>query len=124
MNTIVSNVSDANDESSRALIAEAQTMIGGPGKFEGEGVETAYFYLRGRDGDGEVLWSDENGGGCTELFDVNDFERKAFAFASDVVSFTLSHDSQGFVSGEPLTAKQEAVERKYADTLNAEESGM
>ena len=117
---LCSDACDA-DDSSRALIVEARSMIGGPGKFEGEGVETAYFYLRGIDGDGEILWSDENGGGCTELFDVNEFERKAFEFAPGIVSFILSHDSQGFVSGDPLTAEQEQAERTFAETLDSGE---
>ena len=110
--------------SEKALFAEAQTMIGGPGKFEGEGVETAYFYLRLQDGDGESLYSSDNGDGCTDLLDVNEFERALFDFKPEITHFIVAQDSQGFVSGKELTDKQTEAEREFAESLMEEpESG-
>ncbi len=101
-------------------IKEASEMIGGPGKFEGEGVETAYFYLCIMEGDGEDLYSDEFGGGCSTLIDVEPAEILALGLDADITHFLVEEDSQGFVTGEALNPMQVQRVRKQAEKLNAE----
>ena len=68
-----------------------------PGKFEGELPETAYFYERMMEGDGEDAYDDEG-----LLFDVNDEERAAFGLNAETTQFSLYVSENGFVYGSEL----------------------
>ena len=117
MNLIIESVDQANNENSDRLYREAVDQGTGPGKFEGEPVETRYFWLRLMDGDGESLYSNEYGGESYDMLDVNEYERKLFSFAPSIVAFMVRTDSQGFVTGEAMTQEQEAKAEKDAAAL-------
>lgn len=82
----------------------------GPGKFEGEGPATVYFY--GFTGEGEILSGD--GDEYSELISVDDRERAAFGWGPEIVFFLVSEDYYGFVRGEELTAEGAQAAREEA----------
>jgi hypothetical protein len=118
----VSQVETWNNENTGRMYAEALTMTGHPGKFEGEPAWTPYFWLRMMDGDGDNLYSDEFGGGYVEILDVNEFERRLMDLPPGTVAYILEGSGSGFVSGGPLTAEQERQEREHAEKRNEQES--
>ncbi len=82
-----------------------------PGKFEGEGPETEYFYECMLDGDGEDLQSEESLV-LAALFQISAEEATAFAlFCGDW--FLLREDENGFVYGSTHKTR-EAAEARFA----------
>ena len=73
-----------------------------PGKFEGEGPATAYFYEALLNGDGESI---ESGGFYAELFQTTPHESEEFGLDSFVL---LWEDSQGFVYLKGFSSRDEA----------------
>ena len=60
-------------------VEEYEKRTTGPGKFEGEPPETAYFYDRTLDGDGETIEVAGFGETPVSLFEITDAEAVAFA---------------------------------------------
>lgn len=85
-----------------AFIAEFNANKG-PGKFEGEGAETAYYYEESMDGCAEVIDQCEGEGGGVYLIPVTAEERAAFNLGDDVTTFAIEEDSNGFAYGTPLS---------------------
>lgn len=110
-------VDEENNRGTDRLYREALEMGSGPGKFEGQGVETRYFWLRMMDGDGDNIYSDEYSGASWDLLDVNDYEQGLFGVPASSVCFEVYTDSQGFVSGRFLTADEEKTQRERAEKL-------
>ena len=87
------------------------------GKFEGEPLETIYFYEAMLDGDGESLYfgRDEV---QIDLYDTTTEEREILGAPPNHTHFALEYSDTGFVSGKWLTEKE-------ADKLRLEdESAM
>jgi|GEM_PF-3389594 len=91
-----------------------------PGRFEGEGPETVYFYDLTMDGSGDELSCMEDG--CGEyacMLEVDDDEREAFEFPSNVTHFLVTQSEYGFISGTPLTTREADKVRKQYEALDA-----
>lgn len=87
-----------------------------PGRFEGEGPETAYFYDMSCSGfGGEILEWNEHESGGSELFETTEEERIAFGVETVATHFLLSWDSQGFITGEWLTELEAKDARRRAE---------
>jgi len=69
-----------------------------PGRFEGEGAATAYYWDACMNGDGEWL-------GDFSLFEVSDEEREAFEITADCVHYLILQTEQGFIYGYEATAE-------------------
>ena len=91
-------------------IAEAAELHG-CSKFEGENVETRYFYARSTIGEGETL--DEGEDWRDEVLEVSADERTMFDAPVDARWYALHLDSDGFVSGRWWT-------QATRDTIEAE----
>jgi hypothetical protein len=90
---------------------------GRPGKFEGEGEDTMYFYSVLLDGFGEEMGIE---GEMYSVFDVDAAERKVLDLDSDVVKFVIAESDQGFVSGSAMNKQR--YDQFYADVSELEES--
>jgi hypothetical protein len=86
----------------------------GPGKFEAEPPETAYFYQRMLKGDGDYI-SDPNEAREATIFHITPEESDAFGLAEDRI-FLLREDSAGFVLGTSHPNLEDA-ERTFARWL-------
>ena len=79
-------------------VEKYRDMVRGPGKFEGEPPEVAYFWEVSLDGDGEIIADMVNDGFWAAEFIVTPEEASALNLTAGNV-FVLVEDSQGFVSG-------------------------
>jgi hypothetical protein len=79
------------------MIDPTQYDTSGPGKFEAEPPETAYFYERMLKGDGDYI-SDPDDDHVATIFHITPEESNAFGLADDRI-FLLREDSAGFVLG-------------------------
>jgi len=87
---------------------ENQDVSRPKGKFSGEHISTEYFYSLMGEGD-FICGQDDGNCNYVEIFEVDDEERAAFNFDSNISNFGLRENDQGFVYGTPLT-KQERKE--------------
>jgi hypothetical protein len=91
--------------------ASKYTAHKSPGKFEGETAASEYFYEQMLNGDGEELYSDDEGGAVASVFRIDADESEAFGLPIGGY-FLLREDSQGFVMGS-THATQEAAEGAF-----------
>jgi hypothetical protein len=82
-----------------------------PGKFEGEGPETEYYYELMLEGEGETVFGsveyEDESAAEAALFHVNAEESEAFDLSIGHW-FLLVEDSQGFVIGSCHESREEA----------------
>jgi hypothetical protein len=80
---------------------------------------TAYYHDASMNGDGEIVWSDECGGGCAESFDVSPAERLAFRMEDDAECVVLHYSEQGGAPDmETCTLAELAA---FAERMNPDE---
>ena len=93
-------------------------MVRGPGRFEGEPPETAYYYEQAMNGDGEMFFPDlddsDDDDRFFDGFEVNAEESEAFGLPIGSW-YLIRTDSQGFIIwlNEPNRAAAEASVNKY-----------
>jgi len=92
------------------ILEEAKKVEPGPGKFEGEGIDTIYFYLVSMDGDGEScgLFTDEDNEPIFEcdLFIVTAEEADALGLTKGD-NFAIWTSDNGFVNGKVFPDRED-----------------
>lgn len=82
-------------------------QVRGPGKFEGEAPECAYFYSNALQyGDGDVLWSDEHSSESITYLEADEYELIEFDAPPDAVGFVIHETTSGFVCGWWVSAAE------------------
>lgn len=99
-------------------------MVKGPGKFEGENAETAYYYDAMMNGDGEMVCFGENE--IYTVFEISEEERDVFDLHTDIEKnpidyFSIFTSEQGFVYGRPMSKSMYDELVAEAEKFNSEE---
>jgi hypothetical protein len=80
---------------------------------------TAYYHDASMNGFGDIVWSDDCGGGCAESFTTTDAERAAFGLDDDAECVVLHYsDMGGAPDMETCTLAELAA---YAERMNPDE---
>ena len=74
-----------------------------PGKFEGEFVETIYYYALMMEGAGEEIGQDED---IVTAFDPSIEEREVFDFDEETYRYSIEVSDNGLVFGTELTGEE------------------
>lgn len=104
--------------------AKYDGMVKGPGKFEGERGETAYYYEAMMHGDGEIISFGE--GEIYTVFEISEEEKNVFDLHTDIEKnpidyFSIFTSEQGFVYGRPMSKSMYDELVSESEKFNSEE---